>query len=464
MTSSSSIIYPKPSDWQNFERLCRALLTDHCNRQFLRWGRGGQRQDGIDLFMLQEDGRAIVLQCKGRTGSDKTRFTTKDIDSAVSEIKNFPHPIEEFIILTTADDDVKLHNHAASLSVSRLSQGECKVSVWGWNHISDLIGVSERTQRSFYGHWFQRLSLSQWGVRAGLAALFIVVGAITVSYAIDERRTASQSSIASAKDLRQFVRSTDDLAVAYSMCEAMLAKHMFVFSRDLKASCTDPISKKVSTVTSQVEKLGASLDSSAWSEVDDLSKLMLEDHRQGLIALEMTNGFEEDVIRSLKDMCIRTRDKSLLVARNKSLYEAGRRAMVAQLHYFFTVRDFILPGLASMKARALVHARSIISESVPEKMKEKANALSSILQERKGFSFKEPKQPFTLSVIKDRSSRDIKISVDDGLDFVEQARWQQVLMTARLDSLYDRPDDIESLISCGVLKPEARQLASKPAK
>lgn len=464
MTSSSSVVYPKPSDWQHFERLCRALLTDHYKRQFQRWGRGGQRQNGIDSFMLQENGKAIVLQCKGRTGSDSAHFDTEDIDSAVSKIESFPHSIEEFIILTTADDDVKLHDHAASLSVSRLNQGECKVSVWGWNHISDMIGLSENVQRSFYGYWFQRLSLSQWGWRAGLAAFLIVIGAIVVNYAIDERRASAQNSVASAKDLQEFVRSTDDLALAYSACEDMLAKHMFAFSHNLKRSCTDPISAKVNAVASQVDKLGASLDSGAWSEVDGLSKLMLEDHRQGLIALEMTNGFEEEVIRSLKDMCVKTKDGSLLAARNKSIYEAGRRAMVAQLRYFFTVRDFILPGLDSMKARALVHARTIISEAVPGKIIDKANSLSSLLQERKGFSFQEPGQPFTLSVVKGRSSRNIKISMGDGIDFVEQARWQQVLMSARIDSLYGRSDDIELLILCGVLKPEARRLAVEPAR
>lgn len=460
MTSSSSIVYPKPSDWQHFERLCRALLSDHYKRQFQRWGRGGQRQNGIDSFMLQENGKAIVLQCKGRAGSDSSIFDIEDIDSAVSKIENFPHPIEEFIILTTADDNVKLHDYAAQVSVSRLRQSKCKVSVWGWHHISDMIGVSEKIQRSFYGHWFQRLSLFQWIVRASLAVILIASGIIIVSYAIDKRRASAKISAASVKDLQDFVRSTDDLESAYSSCQIMLEKHMFAFSHDIKNSCTIPISKKINEVTSQVERLGASLDAASWSEIDEISKLMLEDSRQGLIALEMTSGFESEVVRSLKDMCAKVKDENLVASRNKSIYEAGRRAMIAQLNYFFTVRDFILPGLDSMKARVLVQARSVASESIPNNMMKKTNLLSDILHDRKNFELEVPKQPFTLSVIKDRSSRNIKISASEDFDFVEQSRWQQVLMNSRVESLRGRSEDIESLISCGILKPESRKLIS----
>ncbi|RMC98543.1 hypothetical protein EAY64_09235 [Aquitalea palustris] len=292
----------------------------------------------------------------------------------------------------------------------------------------------------------------------------IAAGIVVVSYAIDERRASAKISAASVKDLQEFVRSTDDLERAYSSCQTMLEKHMFAFSHDIKNSCTGPISKKINEVTLQVERLGASLDAASWSEIDEISKLMLEDSRQGLIALEMTGGFEDEVVRSLKDMCAKVKDEDLFASRNKSIYEAGRSAMIAQLNYFFTIRDFILPALDSMKARVLVQARSVVSESIPDNMIKKANLLSNILHDRKNFELEVPKQPFTLSVIKDRSSRNIKISAGEGFDFIEQARWQQVLVNSRVESLRGRSDDIESLISCGVLKQEARKLMSEPVR
>jgi hypothetical protein len=160
-------------------------------------------------------------------------------------------------------------------------------------------------------------------------------------------------------------------------------------------------------------------------------------------------------------LCYKNRSKDFADALYKDTERAGKDAMVEQLHFYFVLRDFVVPGLSAMKARALAQARGVAGEPVPEDLVAQANRLNILLQERKRFEFTPPNAPFTLSATKAMSARSITFSGDENEILpVEKVRWRQVFLEETLKSFYGRPDDINELISCGVFKPNARSLAT----
>lgn len=239
-----------------------------------------------------------------------------------------------------------------------------------------------------------------------------------------------------------------------------MAENMFLFTATLREVCTIPVGKRIAAIERQVQKVTPYLDEAAWQEVSTLTKVMQDDHRQALLAVEMTGFFEEEIIRGLKGLCPQVKSPEFINQNKESAHATGRDAMFAQLYYYFVLRDFVRPGLSSAKARALVQARRMMGEQLPSELIQEANALAMLLQQRQTFQFNPPNNPFSLSVVKDRTSRDIKIQGIEPNDFVEQARWQEVFASALTKVFYGRPKDIEALISCGVFKPEARSLAN----
>jgi hypothetical protein len=458
MTSPHSIKYPEPTDWQLFEKLSRALLSEIYSRQFQRWGRGGQRQDGIDGYMLEKDGTAIAFQCKGRSSRKLNVLTAADVYKAVESIATFEYQIDEFIILTTAMDDVALHRKVAEISTRRIEEGNCRVSVWGWNTICDHIGEYERIQRDFYGYWFQRTSNKQWFARIAVFALVSALSIAGTTQFLEGKRVEAIRKGNSVSDLQYFVKLTDDLYVEYENCDAVLLKNTFTYAADLRHSCTEPISNRLTAIEQQIEKVAALLDAEAWGQMNTHSKLMFNDYRQALMAAALTQTFEDQIIEDFKEFCYKNIPHTPLPVRQDRVYKAGRDAVDAQLHFYFLLRDFILPGLQSVKARALIKARQLAGEDLPSSLVEKANELSRILQERKSYRQLNTKDPFTTSAVKAMTSRDFQ-NTSKGENPVENERWQAVYMMAPSRIFTGRPKDVDQLIKCGVFKPEARELA-----
>jgi hypothetical protein len=159
VTSPLATDYPPLSNWQDLERLSIDLFSEIYGRTFQRWGREGQAQDGIDAWALLDNGTAIVLQCKGKAQRFGKRLKPDDVDAAIAAVGEFPFPIGQLILLTTAPDDVRVMRRAGELSSQRVVQGEWPVQVWGWGTICDRINRHERIQRDYFGHWFKRVSI-----------------------------------------------------------------------------------------------------------------------------------------------------------------------------------------------------------------------------------------------------------------------------------------------------------------
>lgn len=454
--------YPPLTNWQDFERLAVDLFSAIEGREFLRFGREGQRQDGIDAWALLPNGKAIVLQCKGKSQRLNLPLTVGDVDRAIAAVKTFEFEIDKIYLLTTAADDVKVQRHAAALSAQRLKTGQCEIQVWGWGSICDRINRHESVQRAHFGHWFKRTSVRQWIALASVISLLAVIGVLVTTQFIERQRAARLAEQQSVMHLQQFVALVDGLEEVQGKCDQLLSGAPFVYQADFRRVCTGPVASRLTAIEQQVEMIAPSLEGAAWSEVNQLSKLMQEDYRQAEMTAMWIQAFEDDVVNGMRDLCLKHRPDDMMNARTKSTRRSGRSAMVGQLEYYFVLRDFILPGLDAMKARVLVRARELTEQSVPADLVAQANRLGSLLQARQHYEFKAPDQPFTLSKVKTMSDRDIRTSVGSSNDVVEEARWLDVLTAAPLKVFRGRPKDVEALIACGVFQAKARALAVAP--
>lgn len=149
MTSATSVEYAIPANWQDFERLSRALLSKVYERPFQRWGRSGQRQDGVDIWATLPDGRIIAAQCKGRSQNFGKPLSVADLNAAVRATASFPHPIDELIVLTTAADDCALQSHATSLTLDRARHNQSRVNVWDGAPSANTSGCMRAYRRRF---------------------------------------------------------------------------------------------------------------------------------------------------------------------------------------------------------------------------------------------------------------------------------------------------------------------------
>ena len=453
MTTATPADYLRPSSWRDFERLSLALLSHVYQARAQRWGRAVERRDGVDGWLKRPDGKVVAFHCKGRDDGFGHALTRAEIDSALREATGFPHPIDEFIFLTTAPDDGDLAAYAGELSADRRAQGQSAVAVWGWQTISRHIDGAPGIRSAFYGG--AAVSPLKRRVLMVCATVLLVAGGAGSLFLGKNAYDSSQGNPAPAPaDIGALIGSVAALHDTYVKCEAALGGGVFAFGHALRAECRDPAAQQVTALTKQVDKLRTDLDKNVLAELTRMLVIFNEDAREAAVVTAATHTFEEAVIRDLQAGC--TPDKARQPAGADVLKTAGTQAMTAQLRYYFLLRDFIAPGMETAKIILDLHARQLAGAAVPNDMQAAANRMQQLLTERSRYTPKAPRQPFTLSAAKETAARD---AVASGPDAAEQAYWQQVRAAAAEQALYGRADEIEALIACGALKPAARAWA-----
>ncbi|MHA3501970.1 hypothetical protein ACX1IG_03370 [Yersinia enterocolitica] len=457
MTTPNTINYPIPADWQHFERLSIAIMSAACGKRFRQYGRNGQRQDGVDLY-CKHDGKFIAVQCKGRNQGYNSRLAPNDISEAVRSTEKFPHAIDELYILTTGPDDKHLEQRAFEISCEHSETGKFAVHVLGWQSLENIIREHDSIQRSFYSSFFNRFSIRQLATLIATVCLFVTLSILGIYCYMGNDAERSAQHKATARDTEAFLALNDKLISIYNHCYGMMNENTLSSSFELKQFCTNPIAKQLDAIEKLVQSSGLNIDAGAYDNMKRMIGILREDHRQGLLAVEITNFFEESVVRSQKEICFPEKQ------RNKDIFQ-GLRATAEdaenqQLHFYYILSDFILPGMESMKAIALASARQISGQPVPKSMSEQASQLGSILKERSGYEINKIQTPFTLSVMKAYSSRDIKMS-GPLPDPVEEFRWEEVLIRSIRMSFLGRNEDAQELVKCGVFRKEAPGMFKK---
>lgn len=138
---------PPVANWSTFEDLCRDLWAyewKDINTQ--KNGRAGQSQHGVDVFGEYE-GKLHAVQCKGKDNTFNTNIVTeKELLEEVEKAKKFTPPISDFILATTAPNDVSIQEYARQLSKNY----SFKISVVGWDYIIGLLNKYPDLIKKYY--------------------------------------------------------------------------------------------------------------------------------------------------------------------------------------------------------------------------------------------------------------------------------------------------------------------------
>jgi hypothetical protein len=151
MPALVTIELPPPSDWNEFEDICADLFALTWNDQnTVRYGRQGQRQNGVDIRGRVAEGPIAGVQCKGKRQWPPAKLTTREIDKQVAAALNFSPPLGQFTIATTASNDAPLQSHADAITERHREKGLFSVHILGWTELSRRIKNHDQLIEKYY--------------------------------------------------------------------------------------------------------------------------------------------------------------------------------------------------------------------------------------------------------------------------------------------------------------------------
>ncbi|RCW89832.1 hypothetical protein [Winogradskyella arenosi] len=137
----------RPSNWQDFETLCKKLWGEIWNcPEIQKNGRLGQEQNGVDVFGIPFGEDAFYgIQCKGKSEYNNSQFTTKEIDKEILKSKTFEPPLKKLYFATTALNDSKIQSYVRTKNIDHIKAGLFEVHLFSWETIVDLIDENKQT-------------------------------------------------------------------------------------------------------------------------------------------------------------------------------------------------------------------------------------------------------------------------------------------------------------------------------
>lgn len=153
--------FPPPSNWQDFERLTRALCqVEWGDNEVQTVGRPGQVQHGVDV--LGWDHRVyprarVAVQCKRRSQSDASGqilagglIEMSEVTDSLDAAKKLSPSLNQLVLATTAHQDVALQQQVDRLGASRHQSGQCDVKVWFWEWFLDSLNRHFGVAATYY--------------------------------------------------------------------------------------------------------------------------------------------------------------------------------------------------------------------------------------------------------------------------------------------------------------------------
>jgi hypothetical protein len=143
----------QPKSWDEFEEMCADLfMAEWDDRNTVRHGRQGQRQNGVDIYGRPGSRGLAGVQCKGKRRWPPTDLTTADVDAEVAKALGFRPKLTEFTIATTGLDDVHLQAHARSITQIHEASGQFVVTIMGWGEISRRLSLHQKLIEKHYSY------------------------------------------------------------------------------------------------------------------------------------------------------------------------------------------------------------------------------------------------------------------------------------------------------------------------
>lgn len=195
MPTLSEMNIPTPKSWNEFQAITTsALKIRWSNQNFQEYGRGGQAQQGVDIYGHDDLGRSVGVQCK-----NKTVLTSDEADAEIKLAENFQPALDNYFFAISGPRDAKIQTYLRTLSDERLKNGKFPVGVLFWDDlIQDLASVPQEFSKHFpqlrlkeefsislTNHPVSALETAYWGL--GLNHyLNLIFGEIGVRYAQED--------------------------------------------------------------------------------------------------------------------------------------------------------------------------------------------------------------------------------------------------------------------------------------
>ncbi|MGP4863013.1 hypothetical protein ACTXGK_02335 [Psychrobacter sp. T6-5] len=147
MPTTASINLPTPKSWDEFEDICLSAIKIKCDSvNFNRYGRSGQKQDGVDIVGTDSFGRLIGVQCKNTLNS----LTEKLIVKEISKAESFTPPLSVLYIATSRPPDTHVQGFIQEISRERVARGNFAVGILFWTDIEQELSKRTDELKRFY--------------------------------------------------------------------------------------------------------------------------------------------------------------------------------------------------------------------------------------------------------------------------------------------------------------------------
>lgn len=152
VTAATSHLDP-PKSWEEFEEICADLFgREWQDNQTTRYGRQGQRQNGVDIYGRPGGKRYAGVQCKGRSKWPPDTLKTSDIDKEVAKAKKFRPKLNELVIATVDPNDISIQDHVRKITGKHEQQGLFSVHVAAWPEIVRRLTQYDDLINKHYGY------------------------------------------------------------------------------------------------------------------------------------------------------------------------------------------------------------------------------------------------------------------------------------------------------------------------
>lgn len=142
----------KPSNWQDFEKLCKLLWGEiwDCPDSIKRYGRQGQNQHGVDIYAYVEKYNGYCgIQCKCKDEYTHAQLKEDEIDEEIGKALAYEPPLKLLLFATTANKDEKIERYIRKKDVENRDKGLFKIDIASWEDIVDHL---ERYRETY--NWY----------------------------------------------------------------------------------------------------------------------------------------------------------------------------------------------------------------------------------------------------------------------------------------------------------------------
>lgn len=142
---------PPPSNWQDFQELCRVLwkyVWSLSDEDIIAYGDNGDKQDGVDICAIVGN-EYYGIQCKSKDQLKEKQITTTEIDDEIEKAKSFSPKLSKFLIVTSAPKSARIDNYALQRNARLQNQDLFSFRLLSWKDVCNLL-MEHKAALDFY--------------------------------------------------------------------------------------------------------------------------------------------------------------------------------------------------------------------------------------------------------------------------------------------------------------------------